>query len=123
MDYQSFTNKFEKAVPVGAVMDNPGGGISEIMSYPGNQISYLRGNSRIYVSLQDLFDAYDHFKGGQVSTTDLKAFNPAVFDSSKNGHSCNCTFLFLALQRMGIAGGIQGEGVRGSPYSVEIPDE
>ena len=41
------------------------------------------------------------------------------FDSSKKGHSCNCTFLFFIADKLGLLkNGISGKGVRGNPFYV-----
>jgi hypothetical protein len=51
----------------------------------------------------------------------LKKFRPTVFDSSQNGHSCNCTFLFIIFSKLNLLeGNIEGRGVRGDPFYVEI---
>jgi type IV secretory pathway TraG/TraD family ATPase VirD4 len=69
-----------------------------------------------------LFDAYALYRGRRVSTTELRAFRPVVFDSAARpaGHSCNCTIFFLLLERMGVVEGIQGKGVCGNPFYVDI---
>jgi len=122
MDYAEFSESLQMAVPPGTILNNPGKGTSTVISYPDGKVSYKRGGARFYVSIRDLYDAYKHFKGQLVDTSDLKSYAPTIFDSTKNGHSCHCTFLFLSLQRMGIVDEIQGQGVRGSPFSVDIKD-
>lgn len=124
MDFSEFKQKVYVSIPKGAILDNPGGGTSIIMSYSSEAVSYLRGNSTIYVSLRDLFDGYIQFKGGHMSSKDLKAVNPRVFDSqaSPAGHSCNCTFLFILLQKIGVVTHIQGRGVKGNPFFVILKE-
>ena len=125
MTLNQFKRRIEQAVPVGTVFENPGGGTSKIAGYSDAKISYVRGTSKIYVTFKDLFAAYSYFKGQRVSASDLQSFAPAVFDSSAKpaGHACNCTFLFLLLRRLNLAGEIEGSGVRGSPYAVKVHDE
>ena len=122
MKFEDFKALFEKALPIGVVLSNPGGGNTTIISYAANSVSYKRGNSIMRPSLRALFDAYDRHRGQVVSSSDLKRESPEVFDSSARpaGHSCNCTFLFLALKRMGLAGELSGKGVRGSPFAITV---
>jgi hypothetical protein len=105
---------------VGDMFNNPGGGTSIIISLNQNNICYRRKNSKITVSLLELYNAYQAFKGMRCSSTDLKAYNPGVFDSKFGGHSCNCTFLFMILERMKLSSAIQGRGVSGDPFYVDI---
>jgi len=80
----------------GSVLENPGRGNSRIERINREKVTYRRGNSLITVRWLDLYNAYKHFKGKQVSSTDLRKFAPA-------GHSCNCTFFFLLMIKMGLA--------------------
>lgn len=122
MDYLTFKSKFEVALPIGSVLKNPGGGTSEVLSYGSDHVAYKRGNSRIRASLRDFHASFMRFAGSRVTSSDLKVFRPSVYDSSVRpaGHSCNCTFFFLGLQQMGLSSAIEGEGVRGSPYTVDL---
>jgi hypothetical protein len=122
MDFNAFRNCTNEVAPVGAVWTNPGGGVSTIISVSAERISYRRGKSVMSVSIWDLFDAYALYRGRRVSTTELRAFRPVVFDSAARpaGHSCNCTIFFLLLERMGVVEGIQGKGVCGNPFYVDI---
>ena len=121
MEYSEFRTQMMKNLPVGLVLPNPGGGTSEIKKYIKDAVVYQRGDSDIRVSIADLYDAYKAFHGKRVDSTDLRRLAPSVFDSERGGHSCNCTFLFMALQRMGIVDRVQGEGKSGSPFWVSIP--
>lgn len=109
-------------MPVGTVLANPSRGTSEVSAYTEHKINYIRGSSTIHVSYSDLFYAYQHFNGGKVSASELKEYNPSVFDSNARpaGHSCNCTSLFLILKELGVVDEIHGNGVRGDPYYVDI---
>ena len=122
MNFETFKATLQSVVPVGTVLQNPGGGTSEILTVSDEVISYRRGNSIIYVSLQNLFDAYWNFRGRAMSSTELRIFRPSVFDSSARpaGHSCNCTFLFLVLQRLGVVNAIEGKGISGNPFFVNV---
>ena len=122
MDSQEFKTRINTDIPVGTILDNPGGGTSTITSVSDDKISYMRGGSTIYVPFQELYDAYSKYRRQKITSSDLKVYRPSVFDSAArpSGHSCNCTFLFLLLSRIGEANGIQGAGVRGNPYFVEV---
>ena len=124
MNFTEFTQKIRASIPVGTILENPGGGTSTILSYTLDAVSYRRGNSRMYASFRILFDAYVRFKGGRMSSSDLKKINPAVFDSQARpaGHSCNCTFLFMVLKKIGLITHIHGKGVSGNPFFVILPE-
>lgn len=104
MDFSEFEQRIRASLPIGIILDNPGGGTSTILSYTSEVVCYRRGNSRMYVSIRDLFDAYVRFKGGHMSSNGLKKINPSIFDSQARpaGHSCNCTFLFMVLKKIGV---------------------
>ena len=122
MNLELFASRIRSAVSVGTVFENPGGGTSTVLKITDTVITYRRGKSTISVSLEDLFTAYASFQGQQVSSSELKAFTPSVFDSQARpaGHSCNATFLFLILRRIGVAGDLGGNGIKGDPYFVHI---
>ena len=95
MDSTTFYRRFVASLPSGTILQNPGGGTTEIIDYAANdRLVYQRGQSRIYVSIRDLYAAYRSFSGQTVSSTDLREYAPDVFDSKRGGHSCNCTVLF-----------------------------
>lgn len=85
----------QENVKVGMVFDNPGGGTSEIVSISNERIVYKRGNSRLYLKIQDFVDIYEKFAGIKCTTNDIKAFNPKVFCSGGNGYGCHCTLFLL----------------------------
>ena len=72
MNFESFSNLIQTNVPVGTALRNPGKGTSTILSYSKQGIYYLRGKSKINLPFKDLFEAFKHFKGSRVSSTDLK---------------------------------------------------
>lgn len=122
MTLNQFTAAIKAAFPVGAVIENPGGGTSTISRYSDASVSYVRGQSTIAVGFSELYEAYSKFKGKQVTSTELRAFNPSVFDSDARpaGHSCNCTFLFSVLEKLKLSSPIRGSGIRGKPYAVTV---
>lgn len=108
-------------VKVGMVFDNPGGGTSEIVSISNERIVYKRGNSKLYLKIQDFADVYEKFASMKCTTNDIKAFNPKVFCSGGNGHGCHCTFIFIILDYLQLLkNGICGNGKVGDPFYVEI---
>ncbi len=122
MKSSEFNELIEASIPVGTILENPGKGTSEISGYSDKNISYIRRKSTIRVAFKDLFNAYSHFRGQQVSSSMLKDFESKVFDSNARpaGHSCNCTFFFLILVRLNLAGKIEGKGVTRNPFFVNI---
>lgn len=122
MDLDAFIAGIKRVFPVGAVIDNPGGGTSTIVGFSETHVSYKRGRSTIAVAFADLYEAYSRFRGRELSSTELRKLWPSVFDSAARpaGHSCNCTFLFRLLEELQLSGPMSGSGVRGNPYSVKV---
>ena len=123
MDLDEFVRVARLALPDGYTFDNPGGGTSQIVASNEVNVAYRRGRSRIGVRWEDLHGAYVGFAGRYVSSSDLRRRVPSVFDSAARpaGHSCNCTFLFHLLERLSLTiGGLQGRGVAGSPFGVQL---
>jgi hypothetical protein len=121
MTRDEFLSKIKGVVAEGSELDNPGRGVSTIVSIGQDKLSYRRKNSRIYLPYGAAIDAISKHKGDTLTSNDLKTLNPSVFDSSRNGHSCNCTLLFCLLEKMGLTdGGIKGSGRRGSPFYVTL---
>ena len=120
MDFDAFSERFRASLPTGLVLDNPGGGTTTILRHDGERVGYRRGGSGFSVGLRDLYAAYIHFANGDVTTKQLKDYAPHLFDSSRGGHNCHCTLLFLALQRMGLASEIWGRGRVGSLFGVTL---
>jgi hypothetical protein len=122
INLDEFKSRIAAAIPVGTVFNNPGRGTSEVVKIDVEKIAYLRGGSRFYVRIKDLYAAYLKFKGTRITTQELKEFSPEVFDSAARpaGHNCNCTFMFLVLERSGLASELKGSGVRGNPYSIKL---
>lgn len=125
MEWPEFHDKVRKALPPGAVLENPGGGTSTILSYAlsGNRIkiTFQRGGYTLHVTFEDLYGAYQYHRGRTVSSTELREYAPEVFDPAYGGHSDNCTLLFKILKAIAIVTSIQGSGRRGSPFFVTIP--
>ncbi len=125
MVFADFRERFQRFLPVGTILNNPRKGSSEIISYRADTVTYRRGVSTIRASLVVFFNVYVKYSGVSVSSNDLRSYLPAVFDSKARpaGHSCNCTFLFVSFQRMGLAGELSGKGVSGAPFSVVLVAE
>ncbi len=121
MDYLEFHHRLVTALPPGTVLQNPGGGETEIINYTASdKLAYRRGRSRMYVSIRELYVAHQLFQGQTVSSTDLRDYAPEIFESKQGGHSCNCTVFFMALRAMGLVDRIEGAGKRGDPYRVRF---
>ena len=125
MKYEEFIKRVKEKINAGDILKNPKKGTSKIMRYTNKdnqesiKIVYKKPNSKIYVSLKDLYNSFNG-KGGKVTSTDLKEGNPHIFDSSKGGHSCNCSFLFMILEKIGIINKIEGKGVKGDPFFIKL---
>jgi len=113
------------AISVGEIFQNPKSGTSTISSVTDKNITYIRGRTSINFPISVFFSVVNEFAGKKCSSSNLKEYMPEIFDSNpsinnvKAGHSCNCTFLFLLAEKMGlIENGIQGKGKRGNPFFV-----
>ena len=121
MDYDTFVELIVR-LPEELIMDNPSGrGMSTIIWCDGKRVCYKRGDLRMYVDFHHLYEIYRRYSGRTVTTNDLRTMNPSVFDSKQNGHSCHCTFLFMALRQMGVVSEIYGSGRTGNPFGVSLP--
>ncbi len=123
MKYEEFRRIIMEKLPVNTILPNPGGGNSIILSYTSSNIAYQRGKSTIRVAFEHLYNVYMMFQGDIIDSTQLKRYNPKVFDSTKSGHSCNCTFLYMVLKAIAVVDRIEGAGKKGSPFRVRIPTE
>lgn len=113
----------QSVIKVGDVFQNPQKGTSTISSITDGYITYIRGSSPLRLPVSVLFSVINDFSGKKCSSTDLRKYLPEVFDShnpnGRKGHSCNCTFLFRVVERMGlIENGIQGGGTSGNPFYI-----
>ncbi len=63
MDLNEFTRNVKRSLPVGTILKNPGKGTSKVTGFTKDKISYVRGSSKMYVRFEDLFDAYQKFRG------------------------------------------------------------
>lgn len=69
------------------------------------------------------YGAYRQFSGGLVDTGALRTFDNS-FDSRARdpaGHSCNCTFALMLLERAGLADGAVKRGRRFSAHFWREP--
>lgn len=123
MDNRTFIDRVMAAVPVGTVLPNPGGGNSTVLSINGTHIGYRRGASRLTARFGDLYRAYAKYRGQTVSSTQLRLWEPGIFDSDHGGHSCHSTFLFMVLNEIGVADAMRGRGKRGDPFCVYIHED
>ena len=110
------------ALPPGAVRPNLGKGTTTIRGYKRGEVIYYRGKSRFSLPCADLLAAYQQFQGQRVSSKDLSAYQPHIYDSHARpaGHPCHATFLFIALLELGLAKDLQGTGKPFSPFSVQV---
>ena len=112
MTQTAFTRLILEHISIGATLQNPGKGTSQIKRFDTEKVVYQRGNSEITLKIEKIYKAYEAFQGKFVTTTDLKKFDNS-FDSSArkpSGHSCNCTFGFMLLVKAGLAQEIIKQG-------------
>jgi hypothetical protein len=94
----------------GVILENPVGDSYKIIKYVDKvKIVYQSNHSEINVSLEDLYDTYKNFRGRSISSTDLIAHAPGVFDSGRGGDAYNCTFFFMLLKAAGIIDKIENQ--------------
>jgi len=117
-----FQNEIVNKIPIGTELENPKKGLSTVCKFSDKNIYYIRGKSTICVAFSSLFKAYAHYKGRHVSSSELRHYAPEIFNSNArpSGHSCNCTFFFMLLSTIGLAGNIEGKGTWGNAFSVTI---
>ncbi len=120
MNLNEFILAFKQLFPPKTEIPNLKKGTTTISNYNKTQVIYCRKNSKIWVNFSDLLDAYNHFKGKCVSTSDLRDFRPEIYSSKDGGHDCNCTFLFQFLLAAKKVDDIHGRGVAHDPFWVEI---
>lgn len=105
MEDREFRRRIEASISIGDVLPNPGGGTSTITKIDDKGIHYRRGKSVMLLKWGIFYGAYRQFCGRLVDTGDLRSFDNS-FDSQARdpaGHSCNCTFAFMLLERAGLA--------------------
>lgn len=121
MNFDTFAELLRKSLPEGLVLDNPGGGTSTVMWCDKERVCYRRGNARLYVGIRSLHEAYLRFSGRDVTTKQLREYDPPLYDPGHNGHSCHCTFFFVALWRMGVVEEIWKRGHPRPLFGVSLP--
>lgn len=105
MEEREFKRLIEACISVGDVLPNPGGGTSTITKIDDKGVRYRRGKSVMLLKWDIFYGAYRQFSGKLVDTRDLRTFDNS-FDSRARepaGHSCNCTFALMLLERAGLA--------------------
>lgn len=121
---EQFSSMLRSVLTEGNKLYNPKGIISTIYKIDFDKVTYQRKNSKISLKFNDIIDALNSRTSNVITTSDLKKFNPGVFDSNHKGHNCNCTMLLYLIEKMGLTvNGICGKGVKGSPYYVNIASD
>jgi len=120
MKYIEFNSLLKEKTKIGYIFKNPGRGTSTIKSIDNERIIYIRGKSKIYINIEDIYNVYVFYRGKCINTNDLKEYKPEVFDTKRNGHDCNCTVTMMILCNMKLADEIKGKGVRNNPFYTKI---
>jgi hypothetical protein len=81
----------EQTFSAGDILNNPGGGVSTLVSVGSDKLSYIRGKSRMYLPYDSIFKVIEKYPRGNLTTNNLRQFDPSVFDQKHGGHNCNCT--------------------------------
>ena len=124
MSYDELVRKVLERVKPGDTWYSPRGGRKEIRLLDSNgKLRYYQGPNKASISLPltEVYEILRTFSGKEISSTDLRRTMPRIFDSKKSGHSCNCYAFFRLLKEIGLVANINGEGIRGNPYRVEVP--
>ena len=121
---EEFIKKINSQILVGNKYDNlKGNNHTTISENDGESIIYLRGESKIKISILELWNTYDYLIKQElknISSIQLCKYRPDIFDSKQNGHSCNCTFFYIVLKEIGLILKIDGKGVRGNPFYINF---
>ena len=123
MEEREFKRLIEACISVGDVLPNPGGGTSTITKIDDKGVRYRRGKSVMLLKWDIFHGAYRQFSGKLVDTRDLRTFDNS-FDSRARepaGHSCNCTFALMLLERAGLADRAVKRGRRFSAHFWREP--
>lgn len=122
MEFSAFRQRIEQHLAGGDVLPNPGGGTSTITRIEDKGVRYRRGKSTMLLRWDILYRAYRQFCGRFVDTGDLRALDNSFDSAARNpaGHSCNCTFAFMLLERAGLADGIVKRGRRFGTHFLRI---
>jgi hypothetical protein len=102
MTFHDFVELLRARLPVGVVLENPGGGTSTVLSHTETRIYYKRGDSPFHMDYDDLHDAYQRFTGEPVTTSNLKDYAPAIFDQPHGGTTVTARFFCLPWYRWGL---------------------
>ncbi|MDD3213301.1 MAG: hypothetical protein PHY64_06495 [Eubacteriales bacterium] len=120
---EQFIQKVQTNIHIGDVMKNPGRGTSTIRKMDHEKIVYERGQSKLTITFDDLWNMTEQYSGKAVTGAELRQSSPKCFDRKHNGHSCNVTFSMMVLDRLGmLENGIQGKGQKGSPFFATVKD-
>ena len=117
---EQFVSLLENSIKEEDILKNPGKGTSIIKEIKDDRVYYIRGKSTMNIKYDDMYDAYNMFKGKNCSTVDMKEYRPEIFDSRSNGHNCHITLIFMILIKMGLVEQIDGKGVRNNPFYCKI---
>jgi hypothetical protein len=122
MDFSEFVSAFHEQIKVGSIFQNPKKGDSTVISVKNGIVKYNRKKYSFSISIEVLYQSYSSFIGRKMSTNDLKAYKPEIFDTKARpaGHDCNTTFLLCVLVQMNLAKSVDGKGVSGDPFFVII---
>lgn len=128
LSFNDMQNQIINNVSILEQLKNPGKGISTIKKFEKDKVFYSRKNSTYSFSLRTGYDILQKLKRqgkNTISTNDLKNEYPEVFNSKKcenktRGHDCNCTLLFMLLDKAGIVDRIHGKGRANNAFFINL---
>jgi len=101
MTKEIFFKEIKKLVDQNKILKNPIKGVSVLIKITRNDhICYRRGNSKIYLSIDVIFDVYKNYKGKKCTTKDLRDLKYKVFENKP----CNITFTIMILKELDLWG-------------------
>lgn len=113
MDKEQFIQLICQANLEGLVFNNTRKNPLNILGTNKERIHYQRGKSTVSLKYNQLFKAWDAFKGSTVTSEQLQDWKPEVFDSKghpKPGHDSNCGMFLMLMEHLGLATDLDRDG-------------
>jgi hypothetical protein len=99
MTKETFFKEIKKLVDQNKVLDNPQKGVSTLVNITKNDsICYIRGTSKIYLSIDIIFEVYKEFGGKKCTSNDLRKLKYKTFENKP----CNITFTIMILKELNL---------------------
>jgi len=122
MDKDSFITLLRNSTPEGTVFENSHKHSLTIISTSKDRLHYSRGKNTRSLKFSQLYKTWQQFRGEQVTSDQLKAWKPALYDSNalpRAGHDSNCGLFMLLMEQLGLACELERKG---RTYSARLLD-